>query len=149
MKILTSISVLIFSVLVSITSAFASDSSGYEKQQAVYHVNYYDTKRSIGAMRNAQNHINALGEGNHEIRFVLHGDGVELLRKVTQESDKAVELIDSLRNQGVKFNICNNTLVGRKIALEDLYFADASDVVPSGVAEIGKLQQQGFVYLRP
>lgn len=149
MKLIRSISVLVLSSLVAISSAFAVNSNGYVKQQVVYHVNYNDTKRSIGAMRNAQNHINALGEGNHEIRFVLHGDGVELLRSVTQESDKATQLVDSLRNQGVKFNICNNTLVGRKIALDDLYFAESTDVVPSGVAEIGKLQQQGFVYLRP
>ena len=100
-------------------------------------------------MRNAQNHINALGEGNHEIRFVLHGNGVELLRKISQESTDAANRIDSLRSQGVKFNICANTLKGPKIALEDLHFAEQSDVVPSGVAEIGKLQQEGFVYLRP
>ena len=45
-------------------------------------------------MRNAQNHINALGEGNHENRFVLHGNEVELLGKVTQESPDAADHID-------------------------------------------------------
>jgi len=124
-------------------------SASYAKQKVVYHVNYFDVKRSIGAMRNAQNHINALGQGNHEIRFVLHGNGIELLRKVAQESPDAANRIDSLRSQGVNFNICANTLKGRKIALEDLHFAEQADIVPSGVAEIGKLQQEGFVYLRP
>ncbi|MDC3032671.1 DsrE family protein [Litorivicinus sp.] len=100
-------------------------------------------------MRNAQNHINALGEGNHEIRFVLHGNGVELLRKVSQESTDAANRIDSLRNQGVKFKICANILKDRKMALEDLHFAEQADFIPSGVAEIGKLQPKGFVYLRP
>ena len=93
-------------------------------------------------MSNAQNHINALGEGNQEIRFVLHGNGVELLRKVSQEITDAANRIDSLRSQGVKFKICANTFKGRKIALEDLHFAKQPDVVPSGVAEIGKLQQR-------
>ena len=100
-------------------------------------------------MRNAQNHINALGEGNHEIRFVLNGNGVELLRKVSPESNDAANRIDSLRSQGVKFNICANTFKGRKIALEDLHFAKQSNVVPSRVAEIGKLQHDSFVYLGP
>ena len=100
-------------------------------------------------MRNAQNHINALGQGNHEIRFVLHGNEVELLGKVTQESPDAADHIDSLRSQVVKFNTCANTLKGRKIAFDDLHFAEEGDIVPSGVAEIGKLQQDGFVYLRP
>lgn len=132
-----------------ILSGWVFASASYAKQKVVYHVNYFDVKRSIGAMRNAQNHINALGQGNHEIRFVLHGNGVELLRKVAQESPDAANRIDSLRSQGVNFNICANTLKGRKIALEDLHFAEQADIVPSGVAEIGKLQQEGFVYLRP
>ena len=132
-----------------ILSGWVFASANYAKQKVVYHVNYFDVKRSIGAMRNAQNHINALGQGNHEIRFVLHGNGVELLRKVAQESPDATNRIDSLRSQGVNFNICANTLKGRKIALEDLHFAEQADIVPSGVAEIGKLQQEGFVYLRP
>ena len=49
----------------------------------------------------------------------------------------------------MKFNTCANTLKGRNIALDDLHFAEEDDIVPSGVAEIGKLQQDGFVYLRP
>ena len=136
-------------VLSLMLSGWVFASASYAKQKVVYHVNSFDVKRSIGAMRNAQNHINALGQGNHEIRFVLHGNGVELLRKVAQESPDAANRIDSLRSQGVNFNICANTLKGRKIALEDLHFAEQADIVPSGVAEIGKLQQEGFVYLRP
>ena len=132
-----------------ILSGWVFANATYAKQKVVYHVNYFDVKRSIGAMRNAQNHINALGQGNHEIRFVLHGNGVELLRKVAQESPDAANRIDSLRSQGVNFNICANPLRGRKIALEDLHFAEQADIVPSGGAEIGKLQQEGFVYLRP
>ena len=123
--------------------------SSYDKQKVVYHVNYSDGKRAIGAMRNAQNHINALGQDNYEIQFVLHGNGIELLRSVAQNNQDAAGRIDSLRGQGIDFKICANTLKGRKIALDELYFAEESDVVPSGVAEIGKLQQQGFVYLRP
>ena len=78
-----------------ILSGWVFASASYAKQKVVYHVNYFDVKRSIGAMRNAQNHINALGQGNHEIRFVLHGNGVELLRKVAQESPDAANRIDS------------------------------------------------------
>ena len=98
-------------------------------------------------MGNAQNHISALGEGNHKIQFVLHGNGIELLRKFSQESTDAANRIDSLTGQGVKFKICANTLEGRKIALEDLHFAKQPDVILSGVAEIGKLQPKGFVHL--
>lgn len=142
-------STLLLALSFAFSTTAAQANSGYAKQKVVYHVNYNDAKRSIGAMRNAQNHINALGEGNFEIQFVLHGNGVELLRSVANSNSDAAGRVDSLRAQGVEFKICANTLKGRNIALEDLYFADDSDVVPSGVAEIGKLQQEGFVYLRP
>jgi len=80
---------------------------------------------------------------------VLHGNEVELLGKVTQESPDAADHIDFLRSQRVKFNTRANTLKGRKIAFDDLHFAEEGDIVPSGVVEIGKLQQYGCVYLRP
>ena len=142
---------LIVILMTTVSLAFSGvvTASEYAKQKVAYHVNYADAKRAIGAMRNAQNHINALGKDNYEIQFVLHGNGIELLRSVANEHPDAASRIDSLRGQGVKFAIRNNTLVGRKIALNELYFADANDVVPSGVAELGKLQQEGFVYLRP
>ncbi len=76
---------------------------------------------------------------------MLHGNEVELLRKVSQESPDAVDHVDSLRSQVVKLNTCAYTLKGRKITLNDLYFAEQHDIVPG----ISKLQQYRFVYLRP
>ena len=140
---------LIFILSFSMVGQMASADENYDKQKVVYHVNFLEIKRTIGALRNAQNHINALGEGNYEIRFVLHGNGIELLRSVAQQNSDAASRIDSLKSQGVTFNICANTLRGKQISLDELYFAERSDVVPSGVAEIGKLQQNGFVYIRP
>ena len=53
--------------------------------------------------------------------------------------------IAGLKNQGVRFHICANTLKARSIHLEeDLYDATQDDVVPSGVAELSNLQIQGF-----
>ena len=88
-------------------------------------------------MGGPQNHINALSQGNHEIRFVLHGNEVELLGKVTKESPDAADHTDPLRSQVVKFNTCANTLKGRKIAFDNLHFAEEGNIVPFGVAEIG------------
>ncbi len=105
----------------SVEPTFAN--TPYAKQKIVYHVNYLNVKRSIGARRNAQNHINALGQGNHEVRFVLHGNEVGLLRKVTQKRPDAAYHTDSLRSYVVQLNTCATTLKGRKIALDDLHFA--------------------------
>ena len=50
----------------------------------------------------------------------------------------------------MKFQVCKNTLKGKKIVADDhLYDVEDGDIVPSGVAEIARLQAQGYAYLRP
>jgi intracellular sulfur oxidation DsrE/DsrF family protein len=56
--------------------------------------------------------------------------------------------VSDLVSKGVEFRVCNNTLVSRKISADKLLME--AKVVPSGVAEVAKLQaKEGFVYLRP
>lgn len=143
------------------TTSSHADSSGYGKQKVVYHINYDNPKKQTGALRNIQNHINAVGAENMDIKVVLHGNGLALLLepdslqklkkfKHANANDKMTASIDSLKNQGVSFNVCANTVRGRKVDLEnDLYDVEKSDVVPSGVAEVAHLQQQGYVYIKP
>ena len=133
--------------------------AGYGKQKAAYHVNYYDAKRQTGALRNIQNHINAVGAENIDVRVVMHGNGLSLLlypeevkntkMKGGNANDKMQATIANLKSQGVKFSVCANTLKGRKVSLDQLYDAEKADIVPSGVAEIAHLQSQGFAYMRP
>ena len=141
------------------TKAYADN--GYGKQKVVYHINYDDPKLQTGALRNIQNHINAVGKDDLEIRVVLHGNGLALLlepdslEKLTKfkhanATENMTAKIDGLKDQGVAFNVCANTVRGRKVDLEtDLYNVSQEDIVPSGVAEVAKLQQDGFVYIKP
>ena len=56
----------------------------------------------------------------------------------------------NLKTQHVAFNVCNNTLVGRKIDYsKDLFEVFEDDIVPSGVAELSRLQQMGYTYIKP
>ena len=154
-----SASILASAVLLGVSSPSIADGNGYGKQKVVYHVNYYDSKRQTGALRNIQNHINATGAENLDLRVVMHGNGLSLLLEPDQvdntkmksgnADDDMTARIANLKNQGVTFKICANTLKGRKVELDYLYDADESDIVPSGVAEIAHLQGQGFGYLRP
>ena len=41
---------------------------GYGKQKVVYHINYDDPKRQKGALRNIQNHINAVGKETLDLK---------------------------------------------------------------------------------
>jgi len=138
-------------VLVMGTMTGANASERYGKQKVVYHVNYTggeNDKAYLGAMRNIQNHINAVGAENIDLKVVLHGNGVGLL-KSAKATGKVQTAVANLRSQNVGFEVCNNTLVGRKITLDQLYEVFDEDVVPSGVAELARLQQMGYVYIKP
>ena len=141
------------------TTAFANDR--YGKQKVVYHINYDNPKQQAGALRNIQNHINAVGAENLDLKVVLHGNGLALLlepdslEKLTKfkhanANETMTAKIDTLKNQGVAFNVCANTIKGRKVDREtDLYNVSVDDIVPSGVAEVARLQAMGYSYIKP
>jgi intracellular sulfur oxidation DsrE/DsrF family protein len=142
-------------LLVSALFTQATDAQAeerYGKQQVVYHINYdggADDKKYRGALRNIQNHINAVGAENMGIKVVLHGNGLGLLSQAKTNKLLQGQVLE-LKGQNVAFNVCNNTLRGRKISYEnDLFDVFEEDIVPSGVAELSHLQQQGYTYIKP
>ncbi len=60
-----------------VSNAYADTT--YAKQKVVYHINYDNPKAQAGALRNIQNHINAVGAENLDLKVVLHGNGPVLL----------------------------------------------------------------------
>ena len=142
-------------------SNVASAESGYAKQKVVYHINYDNPKQHAGALRNIQNHINAVGKENLHLKVALHGNGLALLLepdalsrvpkfKSASANENIAAKIAGLKDQGVGFHVCANTLNGRKVDYEaDLYDVAQEDIVPSGVAEVAKLQAMGYSYIKP
>ncbi|MFZ0256260.1 MAG: DsrE family protein [Gammaproteobacteria bacterium] len=127
-----------------------SGDSAYEPQKVVYHVNFdggQNMKQYKSTLGNILNHVNAVGQNKLDLRVVMNGDGLGLLMEAEKDADMA-QRISNLKAQGVKFQICKNTLTGRNIQLEDLYDAWDEDVVPSGVAEVAKLEQNGFALIK-
>jgi len=135
--------------------------NGYSKQKVVYHINYDDPKLQAAALRNIQNHINAVGAGNLDVKVVMHGNGLALLIlpdslpnlpkfKHANADEQMTARIDGLKQQNVKFQVCANTVKGRNVSIDnDLYDVDEADIVPSGVAELAKLQHEGYTYIKP
>ena len=134
---------------------------GAAKQKVVYHINYDNPKQQGGALRNIQNHINATGAENLDLKVVLHGNGLSLLLdpdslerlpkfKHANATDDMIAKIDGLREQGVQFQVCANTIKGRNVDMaNDLHYVEESDIVPSGVAQLAVLQSQGYAYIKP
>ncbi len=143
----------VLAAMLFVTTMSAADAgSRYGKQKVVYHINYNGgegSKAHLGAMRNIQNHINAVGADNMDIKVVLHGNGLGLLMNA-KTNEKLQGAVASLKSQNVDFQVCANTLKGRKISYDnDLFNVFKEDIVPSGVAELTHLQQMGYTYIKP
>ena len=141
-----------FLALVFVTSGSdVQASERYSKQKVVYHINYPggpEDKKYKGAMRNIQNHINAVGAKNLDLKVVIHGNGIGLL-KSAKSTGKLQTAVANLKSQSVKFQVCANTLKGKKIPMDALYEVFDEDIVPSGVAELAHLQAKGYTYIKP
>ena len=125
------------------TVAAAENTQAQEK--VVYHIN--DASIARVAMRNVENHISASPDA--KIVVVTHGKGIDfLLNDAKDEKGAFTPQVAGLKERGVEFRVCRNTLRGRK--LDDSAVIMEAQVVPSGVAEIGRLQsREGYVYLKP
>lgn len=124
----------------------------YPAQKVAYHISLdggEGARYYLQAMRNVQNHIDAVEPGQIEVHVVMHGDGLNLL-KVAKTDLKLQGAVTNLKNQKVAFVVCRNTLTQRNIDPDkDLFEVEKEDIVPSGVAELSRLQQKGFTYIKP
>lgn len=152
MKFRLGIAIVMMAMAAFSTSGSAGAGERYGQQKVVYHINGDggpEGKLYKAALTNVQNHVNAVGRDNIEVKVVLHGDGLKLLMQA-QDDVTLQSAVTSLKTQNVSFLVCNNTLTGRKIDFEnDLFEVFEDDIVPSGVAELSHLQQQGYTYIKP
>ena len=141
-----------FAIATASLAPALAEGERYGQQKVVYHINYNggeDDRAYRGAMRNIQNHINAVGAENLDVKVVLHGNGVGLLMSAVDNQKLQMD-VTNLKTQNVAFQVCNNTLTGRKISYsDDLFEVFEDDIVPSGVAELSHLQHQGYTYIKP
>ncbi|MCU0694453.1 MAG: DsrE family protein [Polyangiaceae bacterium] len=115
--------------------------------KAVYHLTngLDEAQRGMG---NVRNHLAA--DPKAKIVVVGNGAGIEFMLDGAKDKNGSAfdATIADLKSQGVEFRLCRNTLVTRKIDPSKVN-PDVS-IVPSGVAEAARLQQQdGYAYLRP
>lgn len=125
--------------------AEAAAPSASAQEKVVYHVN--DSANARVAMNNVNNHLNAAPDA--KIVVVTHGKGIDfLLNDAKDDKGEFAPVVAGLKAKGVDFRVCNNTLVGRKIDPATVILE--ASIVPSGVAEIGRLQaKEAYAYLKP
>lgn len=136
------------SLAVAPTIAGAADAKvNVAEDKVVYHVN--DTAdQASNALRNIGNHLEVNPKA--KIVVVTHARGVDFLFDGAKDKNGNPYNIpvEQLKAKGVQFDVCSITLRNRK--LDKSKFVPEATFVPSGVAEITRLQQrEGYAYLRP
>jgi len=115
--------------------------------KVVYHVNT-GVETTAAMLGNVRNHLNA--DPSAKIVVVTHGPGIDFLLDGAKDS-KGREfsgMVSDLSGKGVQFRVCNNTLTSRNIDPNKVSME--AKIVPSGVAEVARLQaKEGYVYLKP
>jgi hypothetical protein len=115
--------------------------------KVVYHINDSGAQASA-ALRNIGNHLEVNPQAH--IVVVTHANGVDFLMDGAKDKNGNPYNIrvEELKAQGIQFDVCEITLRNRKLSKKQ--FIPEVTFVPSGVAEIARLQQrEGYAYIRP
>ncbi len=128
-------------------------------QRVVYHIDAGDPERQRAALRIVDNHLNDVGDDSLDIRVVVQGNGVSMLvmpdtpagtRLQGNATDRVQVRIEDLKIRGVSFAVCGSSLRRRDVLSTDgLYDVSPDDIVDSGLAEIVRLQGDGYTYIKP
>lgn len=133
--------------LVALSFALCTAIAAAQDVKVVYHVNT-GVETAAAILGNITNELNA--SPTDKIVVVTHGPGIDFLLSNAKDS-RGREFsgqVSALAGRGVEFKVCNNTLQTRKLDASSLLME--ASVVPSGVAEVARLQaREGFVYLKP
>lgn len=120
---------------------------GAQDIKAVYHVTT-GIEAASAALNNIKNHLDA--DPKARIVVVSNGQGIDFMLQDAKDSKgrEFSSAVSTLVGRGVEFRVCNNTLTTRNIPPSKLLME--AKVVPSGVAEVAKLQaKEGFIYIKP
>ena len=142
MKFIRTLFAVLFLAFVSCTVASAAD----KEEKVVYHIN--DGSNPMAALNNIRNHLNASPKA--KIVVVTHGPGIDFLLDGAKDKNGNPydAVVQELNNRNVQFRVCSNTLETRKIDRKRVI--PEATIVPSGVAEVARLQwQEGYVYVKP
>ena len=141
-NLLTLLATLLAGVLLAGSLAVRAD----EGIKTVYHLP--DDRLATLAMNNINNHLAA--DAGVKIVVVALSTGVRAFAFGAQDAGGRpyADWVDQLVARGVEFRICQNSMNALRLTKSDLI--ERVQVVPSGVAEIARLQaREGYVYIRP
>lgn len=113
------------------------------KNRVVFQVSDNDPARWNLVLNNVKNLQKELGQDKVKIEVVAFGPGINMLKFDSEVGGRLQEAADS----GVTIAACGNTMKGQNLTPADMH--PAAKVVPAGIVELMRKQQQGWAYIRP
>lgn len=113
------------------------------RQRLVVQVSDDSPKTWNQALNNAANVQKELGKENVDIRIVVYGNGIGMLKLDSVVAERVKQAVDG----GIAVVACENTMKGRKIVRADML--PYSGYTKAGIVDIMQRQRDGYVYVRP
>jgi intracellular sulfur oxidation DsrE/DsrF family protein len=117
-----------------------------EPVKVVYHLS--EDEAGTLAVRNINNHLAADPSAKIVVVALFRGVRAFVFGAQDATGRPYADWVNQLSAKGVEFRVCKNSMDAFKITAKDL--TETVQVVPSGVAEIARLQaREGYGYIRP
>lgn len=104
--------------------------------------NAVDTNQQKAFVKQLENLTDYWPDAEYEV--VLYNQGIEL---IMQNNIPYIPRLRALHQKGVRFMVCENTLINRKIS-KDVFIPEITGFVPAGIAEIVEKQEDGWIYIK-
>ncbi|MFN4083808.1 MAG: DsrE family protein [Bacteroidia bacterium] len=134
--------VLFFSGQVQAQNKIKNKLPAYKKHHIVMQLTSNDKAVHKGLIKQLNNLKNGWGD-SVEIEVVCHGPGIDFMHK---ERTGFKEDIYKLKERGIVFIVCENSLKEREVPKEDI-LPDMQYVL-MGIGEIVLKQEQGWTYIK-
>ncbi|HET9122089.1 MAG TPA: DsrE family protein [Acidiferrobacteraceae bacterium] len=131
------------SLLGALPAHAAPLSHAFAKHKLVMSISQPSPKRQQLVLNNTANVLRAFGQDNIRVEIVAFGPGLKLLLK----NNPHAKVIQALKAEGVEFAACHNTMMAMHIQKSALN--PAATVVPGGIVELVRREEQGWSYVKP
>ncbi len=131
----------VLSLIILTPSVFAQKVVSMKNHKIVFHLTNNDSLVHKAMIRQINNLLTAAP--NAKIEVVSHSNGIEFLMIA---KTKQAASITELKNKGVVFAACENTMRERKIDKSEIL--SEAIYVPSGVFEVVLKQEQKYSYIK-
>lgn len=132
----------IFLVLCFVSCSFIASAKKKTHRIIFQFTNANDTLQQKAFVKQLENLNDVWPDANYEV--VLYNQGLELVMK---NNVVYADRLKALKNKGVRFVICENTLKNRKMG-KDVFIQEIVEYIPAGIAEIVEKQEQGWSYVK-